>query len=45
MREKIRKMTDVVRELNKLFDQLIKLSWKVSSLLGVILFIIYCLSK
>ena len=45
MRDKIREMTEVVRELNKLFDQLIKLAWKISSLAGVILFIIYSLTK
>lgn len=45
MRDKIREMTEIVRELNKLFDQLIKLSWKISSLAGVILFIIYSITK
>lgn len=45
MRDKIKEITEVVRELNKLFDQLIKLAWKVSSLAGVILFIIYSLTK
>ena len=41
----IREMTEVVRELNKLFDQLIKLTWKISSLAGVILFIIYSIKQ
>lgn len=45
MRDIIREMTDVVRELNKLFDQLIKLTWKISSLAGVILFIIYSIKQ
>lgn len=45
MREKIQYFTEVVKELNKLFDQLIKLAWKISSLAGVILFIIYSLTK
>lgn len=45
MRNKIKKLTEVVKELNKLLDQLIKLSWKVSALAGVILFIIYSLTK
>ena len=41
---KIKELTRVVRELNKLFDQLIKLAWKIASLAGVILFIIYSLT-
>jgi hypothetical protein len=41
----IRKMTEAARELNQLFDQLIKLAWKISSLAGVILFIIYSITK
>lgn len=45
MRNKIKGLTEVVKELNKLFDQLIKLAWKVSALAGVILFIIYSLTK
>jgi hypothetical protein len=45
LRDRIKEMTEVVRELNKLFDQLIKLAWKISSLAGVILFIIYSLTK
>ncbi len=45
MRDIIREMTGVAKELNKLFDQLIKLAWKISSLAGVILFIIYSLTK
>jgi hypothetical protein len=45
LRDFIEEMTEVVRELNKLFDQLIKLAWKISSLGGVILFIIYSLTK
>ena len=45
MRDKIKEMTEIIKELNKLFDQLIKLSWKISSLAGVILFIIYSLTK
>jgi hypothetical protein len=45
LRDFIREMTEVARELNKLFDQLIKLTWKISSLAGVILFIIYSLTK
>ena len=45
MRDIIREMTGVIKELNKLFDQLIKLAWKISSLAGVILFIIYSLTK
>lgn len=44
MRNKIKELTRVVRELNKLFDQLIKLAWKIASLAGVILFIIYSLT-
>ena len=36
MRNKIKELTEVVKELNKLFDQLIKLAWKVSALAGVI---------
>ncbi len=44
MRDKIREMTEVVRELNKLLDQLIKIAWKVSSLAGVVLFIIYSIT-
>lgn len=43
MRDTIRKMTEAVRELNKLLDELIKLAWKISSLVGVILFLIYSL--
>lgn len=45
LRDIIREMTGVAKELNKLFDQLIKLAWKISSLAGVILFIIYSLTK
>lgn len=45
MRDIIREMTEVVRELNKLFDQLIRLTWKISSLAGVILFIIYSIKQ
>lgn len=45
MRDIIREMTEVVRELNKLFDQLIRLAWKISSLAGVILFIIYSIKQ
>lgn len=45
MRDIIREMTGVAKELNKLFDQLIKLAWKISSLAGVIFFIIYSLTK
>ena len=45
LRDKIKEMTEIIKELNKLFDQLIKLSWKISSLAGVILFIIYSLTK
>lgn len=45
MRDIIREMTEVVKELNKLFDQLIKLTWKISSLAGVILFIIYSIKQ
>lgn len=45
MRDIIREMTEVAKELNKLLDQLIKLAWKISSLAGVILFIIYSLTK
>ncbi len=44
LRNRIRELTGVVRELNKLFDQLIKLAWKIASLAGVILFIIYSLT-
>lgn len=43
MRDLIKEMTEIAKELNKLLDQLIKLSWKISSLVGVILFIIYSL--
>lgn len=45
MRDIIKEMTEAVRELNKLFDQLIQLAWKISSLAGVILFLIYSLTK
>lgn len=45
MRDIIREMTETVKELNKLLDQLIKLAWKISALAGVILFIIYSLTK
>ena len=45
MRDKIKEMTEIAKELNKLLDQLIKLAWKISSLVGVILFIIYSLTK
>jgi hypothetical protein len=45
LRDRIKEWTEVVRELNKLFDQLIKLAWKISSLGGVILFIIYSITK
>lgn len=45
MRDIIKEMTEVAKELNKLFDQLIKLAWKISSLAAVILFIIYSLTK
>ncbi len=45
MKDFIKELTEITKELNKLFDQLIKLSWKISSLAGVILFIIYSLTK
>jgi hypothetical protein len=45
LRDIIREMTEAARELNQLFDQLIKLAWKISSLAGVILFIIYSITK
>lgn len=41
MKEKIREAIEIVKELEKLVDQLIKLVWKVSSLIGIILFILY----
>ncbi len=45
LKDFIRELTEVVRELNKLMDQLIRLAWKISSLAGVILFLIYSLTK
>lgn len=45
MRDRIRELTEIARELNKLLDQLIKLTWKISSLAGVILFIIYSIRQ
>ena len=36
-------MTEAARELNKLLDELIKLAWKISSLAGVILFLLHSL--
>lgn len=45
MRDLIKEMTEIAKELNKLLDQLIKLAWKISSLVGVILFIIYSLKQ
>jgi hypothetical protein len=43
LRDKIRRMTEAARELNKLLDELVKLAWKISSLAGVILFLIHSL--
>lgn len=38
-------LTEIVKELNKLADQLIKLMWKITSLAGIILFLIYSISN
>lgn len=39
--DRVKKLTEIVKELNKLVEQLIKLAWKISTLVGLILFICY----
>lgn len=45
LRERIQYLTGVVKELNKLTDQLIKFVWKITSLAGLVIFLIYSITK
>lgn len=44
MRDSVKKLTEIVKELGKLSDQLIKLLWKVATIISLILFILHEIS-